>query len=113
MDRRGVIFAGVEDDGRVFKKTIAGCRAVATARSRCPSRFISPTAIAVAPIPETGLGAAILDRLRRTYCRNVGVEFTHVQDPGRKIWLQRQLEEQNKLLEERFDIHLGFTMADY
>jgi 2-oxoglutarate dehydrogenase E1 component len=35
----------------------------------------------------------ILERLRRTYCRAVGVEFTHVQDPGRKIWLQRQLEE--------------------
>ena len=27
----------------------------------------------------------ILERLRRTYCRSVGVEFTHVQDPGRKI----------------------------
>ncbi len=35
----------------------------------------------------------ILERLRRTYCRSVGVEFTHVQDPGRKLWLQRQLEE--------------------
>ena len=35
----------------------------------------------------------ILGRLRRTYCRHVGVEFTHVQDPGRKQWLQRQLEE--------------------
>ena len=35
----------------------------------------------------------ILARLRRTYCRSVGVEFTHVQDPGRKSWLQRQLEE--------------------
>jgi 2-oxoglutarate dehydrogenase E1 component len=35
----------------------------------------------------------ILDRLRHTYCRSIGVEFTHVQDPGRKLWLQRQLEE--------------------
>ncbi|MEE8581333.1 MAG: 2-oxoglutarate dehydrogenase E1 component, partial [Myxococcota bacterium] len=35
----------------------------------------------------------ILERLQRTYCRKVGVEFTHVQDPGRKIWLQQQLEE--------------------
>jgi 2-oxoglutarate dehydrogenase E1 component len=35
----------------------------------------------------------ILDRLRRTYCRKVGVEFTHIQDPGRKQWLQRVLEE--------------------
>jgi 2-oxoglutarate dehydrogenase E1 component len=35
----------------------------------------------------------ILKRLKLTYCRDVGVEFTHVQDPGRKQWLQRQLEE--------------------
>jgi 2-oxoglutarate dehydrogenase E1 component len=35
----------------------------------------------------------ILDRLRDTYCRSVGVEFTHVQDPGRKQWLQHRMEE--------------------
>jgi 2-oxoglutarate dehydrogenase E1 component len=35
----------------------------------------------------------ILERLRATYCRKVGVEFTHVQDPGRKAWLQRRLED--------------------
>ena len=35
----------------------------------------------------------ILERLRRTYCRNVGVEFTHAQDPGRKAWLQKRMEE--------------------
>jgi 2-oxoglutarate dehydrogenase E1 component len=34
----------------------------------------------------------ILDRLRATYCRTIGVEFTHVQDPGRKGWLQHRLE---------------------
>ncbi len=35
----------------------------------------------------------ILERLRATYCRSVGVEFTHVQEPGRKNWIQRKLEE--------------------
>ncbi|HSD30080.1 MAG TPA: thiamine pyrophosphate-dependent enzyme, partial [Vicinamibacteria bacterium] len=35
----------------------------------------------------------ILRRLRATYCRSVGVEFTHVQDPGRKAWLRRHMEE--------------------
>ncbi len=35
----------------------------------------------------------IVERLRATYCRSVGVEFTHIQDPGRKGWLQRRLEE--------------------
>jgi 2-oxoglutarate dehydrogenase E1 component len=35
----------------------------------------------------------ILARLRNTYCRSVGVEFTHIQDPGRKGWIQRRIEE--------------------
>jgi 2-oxoglutarate dehydrogenase E1 component len=35
----------------------------------------------------------ILERLRATYCGKVGVEFTHIQDPGRKAWVQRRLEE--------------------
>jgi 2-oxoglutarate dehydrogenase E1 component len=35
----------------------------------------------------------ILARLQATYCRTVGVEFTHIQDPGRKNWLQRRIEE--------------------
>jgi 2-oxoglutarate dehydrogenase E1 component len=35
----------------------------------------------------------ILDRLRATYCRSVGIEFTHIQDPGRKSWVQRRIEE--------------------
>jgi 2-oxoglutarate dehydrogenase E1 component len=34
----------------------------------------------------------ILETLRATYCGKVGVEFTHIQDPGRKAWLQRHLE---------------------
>ncbi len=35
----------------------------------------------------------ILALLRDTYCGRVGVEFTHIQDPGRKSWIQRRLEE--------------------
>jgi 2-oxoglutarate dehydrogenase E1 component len=35
----------------------------------------------------------ILDRLRATYCRKVGVEYTHIQDPGHKAWLRERLEE--------------------
>jgi 2-oxoglutarate dehydrogenase E1 component len=34
----------------------------------------------------------ILERLRATYCRTIGVEFTHVQEPGRKSWIQHRLE---------------------
>jgi 2-oxoglutarate dehydrogenase E1 component len=34
----------------------------------------------------------ILHRLKATYCDSIGVEYTHVQDPGRKLWLQQQME---------------------
>jgi 2-oxoglutarate dehydrogenase E1 component len=35
----------------------------------------------------------ILERLKTTYCGTFGVEYTHVQDPGRKAWLQGVMEE--------------------
>jgi 2-oxoglutarate dehydrogenase E1 component len=35
----------------------------------------------------------ILDRLQATYCGRVGAEFTHIQDPGRRMWLQRRMED--------------------
>ncbi|HEY1215259.1 MAG TPA: 2-oxo acid dehydrogenase subunit E2, partial [Bryobacteraceae bacterium] len=34
----------------------------------------------------------ILDRLRFTYCRSVGVEYMHIQDPEQKQWLQDRME---------------------
>jgi 2-oxoglutarate dehydrogenase E1 component len=35
----------------------------------------------------------ILERLKATYCGRVGAEFTHIQDPGRRQWLQRRMED--------------------
>ncbi len=58
----------------------------------------------------------ILDRLRATYCRTVGVEFTHIQDPGRKVWLQKRMEEtQNETaldLEDRLRILEKLSAAE-
>jgi 2-oxoglutarate dehydrogenase E1 component len=34
----------------------------------------------------------ILSQLRETYCRSVGVEYMHLQDPGEKRWLQERME---------------------
>ena len=34
----------------------------------------------------------ILDRLRSTYCGRIGVEFTHIQDPGPRQWLMHRME---------------------
>ena len=35
---------------------------------------------------------AILERLRATYCSTVGIEFLHIQDPGRRAWIQQHVE---------------------
>lgn len=34
----------------------------------------------------------IIATLKETYCGTIGVEFTHVQDPAQKSWLQRRIE---------------------
>ena len=34
----------------------------------------------------------ILARLRRAYCRTVGVEYMHIQDPAQRAWWQERLE---------------------
>jgi len=39
----------------------------------------------------------VLSRLEQTYCGAIGVEFTHVQDPGRKQWLQQRMEESRNI----------------
>ena len=60
--------------------------------------------------------AQILERLRATYCRQVGVEFTHIQDPGRKGWLQKRMEEtQNRTrldADERLRILQNLSAAE-
>jgi len=43
-----------------------------------------------APVQTLG---EIVDRLKRTYCGNIGVEFTHVQAPGPRQWLRELMEE--------------------
>ncbi|MCC7260264.1 MAG: 2-oxoglutarate dehydrogenase E1 component [Alphaproteobacteria bacterium] len=40
----------------------------------------------VAPLRE------IVRILRQTYCRTIGVEFMHLQDPAQKSWLQKEIE---------------------
>jgi len=39
----------------------------------------------------------ILERLYKTYCGTIGVEFLHIQDPERKLWLQKRIEGEGEL----------------
>lgn len=53
--------------------------------------------------PQLTLREIIL-RLEETYCRSIGVEFTHVESPEQRTWLQRQMEAtKNRLVLGRED----------
>jgi 2-oxoglutarate dehydrogenase E1 component len=41
---------------------------------------------------ETATLAEIIERLRKTYCGTIGVEFMHIQDPAQKAWIQERIE---------------------
>ncbi|MEN9580159.1 MAG: 2-oxoglutarate dehydrogenase component [Pseudomonadota bacterium] len=53
----------------------------------------------------------ILDRLRATYCRSIGVEFMHIHDSESKNWLQERMEgTENRLVIEPERQRRIFTM---
>ncbi|MGH6816523.1 MAG: 2-oxoglutarate dehydrogenase E1 component [Hyphomicrobiaceae bacterium] len=45
---------------------------------------------------QTATIRQILRLLRRTYCRNVGVEFMHITSPAQKSWIQERIEGEEK-----------------
>ena len=44
------------------------------------------------PGAKTATLREIASRLETTYCRSIGVEFMHIQDPDQKAWIQRRVE---------------------
>ncbi len=51
------------------------------------------------PFPNSGVAGPgittlrqIVDRLRNTYCRSIGVQYMHIDDLGVKLWLQERME---------------------
>jgi len=34
----------------------------------------------------------IIEQLRQSYCRNIGIEYMHIQDPAQRAWFQERLE---------------------
>lgn len=39
----------------------------------------------------------IIERLHKTYCGTIGIEFLHIQDPEKKLWLQKRIEGEGEL----------------
>ena len=50
--------------------------------------FYSPSLPEKGPLPLR----RIIRMLRMTYCRSVGVEYMHLQDPAERLWLREQME---------------------
>ncbi len=51
------------------------------------------------PGPATMQLKELLEKLRETYCRSIGVEFTHIEDPEARRWLREQMESTKNRLE--------------
>lgn len=46
----------------------------------------------LAGLPERSTLRDIIDHLRETYCRSIGVEFTHIEETEEREWLQHTME---------------------
>ncbi len=46
----------------------------------------------MAGLPERARLREIVDHLKETYCSSIGVEYTHIEEPEPRMWLQQQME---------------------
>ena len=53
--------------------------------------IVYPTA-GINGMPERATLREIVAHLTETYCRSIGVEFTHIEEPDMRIWLQQKME---------------------
>jgi 2-oxoglutarate dehydrogenase E1 component len=64
-----------------------------------------PTA-SVAGMPERASLQALIDHLHATYCGSIGVEFTHIEEPEQRDWLQERMESsRNRCALEKAELH--------
>ncbi len=65
---------------------------------------VLPTA-GVAGLPQRAQLREIVAHLTETYCRSIGVEFTHIEEPEMRIWLQERMEQsRNRAALSRSDV---------
>lgn len=55
---------------------------------------------------------AILERVKKTYCGTMGVEFMHIQDPNKKAWIQERIENSLKPKIDAKNIFTQLTRAE-
>jgi 2-oxoglutarate decarboxylase len=48
----------------------------------------------------------ILGVLRDSYCRNVGIEYMHIQDPAQRRWLQERVEKKSQAPDRDLQLHV-------
>ncbi len=48
----------------------------------------------------------VLGVLRDSYCRNVGIEYMHIQDPAQRRWIQERVEKKSQQPERDLQLHV-------
>ncbi len=70
--------------------------------------------VGVTGLPESATLRAIISHLSETYCRSIGVEFTHIEEPEMRTWLQDKMEStRNRCALDRTElVHILTKLTD-
>jgi 2-oxoglutarate dehydrogenase E1 component len=70
--------------------------------------------VGVAGLPERATLRQIINHLSATYCRSIGVEFTHIEEPDMRAWLQHRMESTQNRAELNRDelVHVLTKLTD-
>ena len=70
--------------------------------------------VGVAGLPESATLRQIIAHLTETYCRSIGVEFTHIEEPEMRSWLQDKMEStRNRCALDRAElVHILTKLTD-
>ena len=85
---RGHLFANLT---RSSRRDGPGARPRTSACSQADLDLTFPT-VDMAGLPERATLREIIAHLAETYCRSIGVEFTHIEEPEARDWLQNAME---------------------
>jgi 2-oxoglutarate dehydrogenase E1 component len=59
---------------------------------------------------QRGTLRQLIDALKETYCRTIGVEYLHISDPDIRIWLQQKMEPRHNLPDKTKRERIGILM---
>ena len=89
---RGHLEADLDPLGLIRRRAASRARSCDLRLHRGRLRPADPILGFVLGLEQSATLAQIVDRLRKTYCGKIGVEYMHISDPDQKAWIQERIE---------------------